>query len=106
MRLITVPAKAITLKAPKGGEQKDLAFSEFVTTCLDGYGEIKTPKQWRQSQKVVAALETMNGNLTLEDAEYDLLKAAVQSGGGYTAWAGRQLVDYAEAIEKAEEVKK
>jgi hypothetical protein len=106
MKLIKAPEKSIVVKHPTSNDEKkvekEISFTEFVTTCIDNYVEIKTPKQWRQAQKVVAAVEAMNGTLQLEDAEYELLKAAVEKGGSYAPFAGRQLVDFAEAVENAE----
>lgn len=104
MKLIVVPTEKVTLKL--GGERtKELSFAEFLTTALDAYAEIKTPKQWRQASKVLAAIEKANGNISLEDADYELIKSAVAAGGGFLPVAGRQLVPYADAVENAEEVK-
>lgn len=59
----------------------------------------------RQAQKVLAAIETGNGTITLEDAEYDLLKAACVKIL-YPFKISNHILPFYEAVEKAEDIKK
>ena len=61
-------------------------------------------KQIRQAIKIRATVETANEALTLEDADYELLNAAVSSCQWIPA-AARQLLPFFEAVESAKDVK-
>jgi hypothetical protein len=106
MKVIEVPA-AVTVK-PVGdgkGESKEIPFKEFVGVHIDTYAQAKTAKQFRQLAKIHDALEAANGTVTLEDADYELMKAALEEGK-YFPGISRQLITYYDAIDKAQDVKK
>ena len=98
MKIITVPEDV------KIGE-KSFSCKEVLLLQLDNYGEVKTISMVRQAQKVAEAIEKGNGTITLENAEYDLLKAACQKII-FLPGASRKLLPYFEAVESAQEVEK
>lgn len=97
MKIITVPEDI------KVGE-KAFSCKEVLMLQLDNYGEVKTISMVRQAQKVAEAIEKGNGTITLEDAEYDLLKAACQKIV-FLPGAARKLLPFYEAVESAQAVK-
>jgi hypothetical protein len=106
MKIIEVPA-TVTVKpiTTQKGEDKAIPFKEFLGLHLDAYGNIKTPKQVRQLGKLFDAIEAGNGTISIEDADYDLLKAALEEIK-YIPGVARQMVSYYDAVDKAQEVKK
>lgn len=106
MRIIKVPEKVV-IKDEKGApaEGLDIPFKKFLTDHIDNYGETKTVSQLRQAQKVIDKIEGGNGTISLEDAEFDILKNAC-SKIIYRPVLARQLFAYYDAVEQAEEVKK
>jgi len=110
MKIIEIPMDlAIKFKEPSTGEDisKPAKFSDWAENIVDFYGEAKTLKQVRQVQKIVDALHGANGTMQLEDAEYDLLKAAVENyPTKMPPFIVRQHMAFIDAIEKAQDVKK
>lgn len=106
MKIIDVP-KSVSVKPIAGGqgEPREISFKDFCTLHLDSYAEIKTPSQVRQAAKVFDALEAGGATLSLEDADYELLKAAA-AAVKYVPGVARQMVSYFDAIDKAQDVKK
>lgn len=106
MKIITVPGK-VAIKDEKGKELEgvEITFKMFLIRHIDGYVETKTVSQLRTAQKVIDAIEAGNGTITLEDEQYKILKAACEKVG-YPNGVGRQLLQYYDAVESAEEVKK
>lgn len=107
MKVIEVP-ETVSVKpigAQEKGEAKPISFKEFVSIHIDTYGQAKTPKQFRQLAKIHDALEASSGTMSVEDADYDLLKAALEEGK-YIPGISRQLVSYYDAVDKAQDVKK
>ena len=106
MKIVKVPADInATGIGVNGKEEKIFSFKEALTFHLDNYGEIKTISMTRQSQKVIDAIEAGNGTIVLEDADYDLLKAAC-SKVVYIPRVTRQLFAFYDAVDHPEEVKK
>lgn len=106
MRVIDVPGDVI----PKGimgkpTDEKPVSFKEWLMVHIDTYGGIKTPSQVRQAVKIVDAIEAGNGTISIEDAEFDILKASLQESK-YVPGVARQLVSFYDALDKAQEVKK
>lgn len=108
MKIIEVPAAIkVKLRTQDGDKETDGKFAEWATNVLDFYSEVKTVKQVRQVQKIADALEVANGTVSLEDADYDLLKAAVEAyPTKLPPFIVRQHLSFVDAIEKAQEVKK
>lgn len=104
MRVIEIPATVTLKPLGEGGKPEELSFKKWALLHIDHYAEVKTPGQIRQCAKIAAALEK-EGNTQLEDAEYELLKAAI-GAPKFTPGASRQLISYYDAIDGAQEVKK
>lgn len=102
MKIVTVP-QDITIKFGDG--EKVFTCKEVLLFQLDTYAEVKTLSMVRQAAKVAEAIEKGNGTISLEDADYDLLKAACQKIA-YVTKVSRQLIPFYEAVEKAEAVAK
>lgn len=102
MKIITVPAD-IPVKFADG--EKVFSCKEVLTAQLDTYAEIKTASMVRQAQKVLAAIEAGNGTITLEDADYELLKAACGKIL-YAFKVSNHILPFYEAVERAEDLKK
>jgi hypothetical protein len=102
LKIITVPAD-ITVKFADG--DKTYSLKEVLTTQLDMYAEIKSASMVRQAQKVLAAIETGTGTIALEDADYDLLKAACQKIL-YPFKVSKSILPFYEAVESAQPVTK
>lgn len=101
MKVITVPG-TVELKEVQGDP---ISFKKFLMTHLDAFEGIKTPSQVRQAAKIAGAIEDCNGSLSLEDAEYETLKSAVQSVK-YIPKISRQLIAYYDAFDRAESLSK
>lgn len=111
MKIIEVPA---TIKAKPFGTQAlvnrdvevpEMTFKDFLIIHLDSYSSVKSTKMVRQVNKIADAIEKSNGTISLEDADFDVLKAAVEEVKVVPGMA-RQLLSYYDAIEKAQDVKK
>ena len=109
MKIISIPAPLKIKVMERTGtlNQVETKFVEWATNIIDFYAEAKTLKQVRQVQKIVEALESSNGTVSIEDAEYELLKAAVEQYPTKLPPAiVRQHLSFVDAIEKADDVKK
>jgi len=84
---------------------KEIPFKEWLVTHMDSFEGVKTPSQVRQAAKIVDVIEKSNGEIAFEDADYEVMKAAIQKTP-YFPKIARQLVGYYDAFDKAEEVKK
>lgn len=104
MKIVDVPAPIAVKIGVKGEVVEDVDFKKFLVFHLDHHAEIKSLDQLRQVNKIVAAVEGGNGTIKLEDADYTLLKAALQNPKYHTA-VGRQLLPFYDAFDKAQEVK-
>lgn len=99
MKEIPVPA-AVEVKFGEGAT-KSVTFSEFLIDMTDGYGETKTPKQVRQMMKLQEKIEKANGAVCLEDAEFELLKAAIEWPRQLNMKVVKQLISFYAALETA-----
>ena len=103
MRLIKTPAD---VKVKVNEETSDLfTFKKVLIDQIDNYGETKTVSQLRQAAKIIDKIEAGNGTISLEDAEYEIVKAAC-SKIVYKPVLARQLLSYFDSVEAAEEVGK
>jgi hypothetical protein len=114
MKVIEIPETLkVTLRGLQGEQELEFPFFDFVTAALDNYAPLgKGVKQVRQAAKIAglieAAEEKCNGGaekcdraLALEDADFEVVKAAVNAHGWPPSTA-RQVLAYFEAVEKAE----
>lgn len=109
MKVIEIPKPlTLKLKTQTGEITQESKFPEWASNMVDFYGEgVKTIKQVRQVQKIVDALDASNGTVSLEDADYDLLKAALEAyPGKISPHVLRQHLPFIDAIEAAQDVKK
>ena len=109
MKIIEIPKPVtVTLKAKDGSDvHTEGVFCDWAVNIIDFYTEVKTLKQVRQVQVIVEALESANGSVSLENADYDLLKAAVENyPTKFPPTVIRQHLSFIDAIEKAQDVKK
>lgn len=106
MKIIDVPAD-VTPKGIMGrpSDEKPVSFKEWLMVHIDSYGGIKTPSQVRQAVKIVAAVEAGNGTISMEDAEFEVLKSSTQESK-YVPGVARQLTSFYDALDNAQEVKK
>lgn len=106
MRVVDIPG-AVKVDMPGLTEPKEVTFQEFVAGALDQYEEMgKGIKQVRQAVKLHTILDGINGekNVQFEDADFEVVKAAVEKAGMIPK-AARQMVAFYEAVEGAEQVK-
>ena len=104
MKEIKVPApvKVVLGKLQDGSDAKDtVAFTKFLVDMVDTYGETKTPKQLRQAMRLIDKIEKANGVLSLEDADFDLLKAAIEFPRQLNTKLARQLGSFYDALSEA-----
>lgn len=110
MKIIEVPGPIMvkTRRSPKDEDANELKFKDWAENVIDYYSEgVKTLKQVRQVQKIIDALGSANGTVSLEDAEYDLLKAAMEAyPTKLPPVIVRQQLPFIDAVEKAQDVKK
>lgn len=101
MKIVKVPEN---VKVKIGEESTDIfTFKKVLTDHIDSYGETKTVTQLRQASKIIDKIEAANDSLSLEDADYEILKAAC-SKIVYKPLVARQMLSYYDAVEKAESV--
>lgn len=106
MRIVTVPAPIkVALASRKDLDPTDISLKDFLTTHLDGYSAVKTPSQVRQVCKIMDAVEKGNGTMAFEDADFEVVKGAVQEGGKYVPGVARQLIAFYDALDNAETLK-
>lgn len=87
MKIITVPKPlekiSIVVLLPAGipGEKEiTLTFGQWLQTALDQYLPLgKGPKAQRQAAKIAESIEQANGAIRLEDADFEVVKAAVET---------------------------
>lgn len=103
MRVITVP-EAIVI------EGKSVDLKSFLVDALDAYVPAgKSVKMLRQVAKIVGVIDGSNGHISLEDADYDVVKASLHFEGDAGSWnprMGRRVLSFFDAVESAEVVKK
>lgn len=103
MRLIKPPGKVkVVMPTREGEREEEYTFARFVTDTLDVY-PAKTPKQIRQTIKILDAVNKNSENVSLEDTDYDILKDAAEHIA-FLPRAARQLLPFYDAIDQAEKV--
>lgn len=86
-------------------EDRSESFASFLTNAMDLYAPNgKGIKQIRQAVKIMGIVEQANGTLTLEDADYEVVKAAVESCAWKPQFA-RKALPFFEAVEAAKDAK-
>lgn len=98
---VPAPIKVKLGKLKDGSDfTEEITFKKFLTDVVDSYTEsAKLPKQIRQREKVIRVIEASNGHLQFEDADFELVKGAVEAGGvPYQPVISRQLVPYLDAL--------
>lgn len=114
MKIIDVPetVKVGKVESPLADQlPAEVTFKEFLRLHVDNYTQVKTPKQIRQVAKVYDAIENAKADekghetIVLEDADYEILKAAVDESK-YMPGLARQLLAFNEAVENPQTVKK
>lgn len=108
MRQIKIP-DVVTIELESGDSRSakfQVSFFKFMEVQLDGYGENekRTPVQMRQVNKVLDRVSAATDMLNLEDADFDLVKAACKVSQ-FVPRVGRKLLAFFDAIEAAQEVK-
>jgi len=104
VKVIDIPA-TIKTKPAGAAPEMEISFKDWLVKHLDVYQEIKTVSQIRQASKIVDAIEAANGTLALEDADFAVLKGAVEKPF-YVPGINRQLLPYYDAMDKAQDIKK
>ena len=108
MRIIDIPAAVPVMQHNPDGTnagKKDETFQHFLVGAIDthkefGHGITKV----RQGVKIHAAVMEANGVLRLEDADYDMLKAAVEGCPWMPRYA-RECITFFDALENAQQLK-
>lgn len=104
MKEIKVPAPVLVVLG-KQQDGKDITesvqFPKFLVDMVDTYGETKTPKQLRQAMRLIDKIEKAGEVLSLEDADFDLLKAAIEFPRQLNTKLARQLGSFYDALSEA-----
>jgi len=75
------------VKVPGPAGDRVVNFKEFLKESLDLYQPIgKSRKMMRQANKIEDAIDAGNGTIKLEDADYDVLKAALHVDDDTADW--------------------
>jgi hypothetical protein len=110
MKIIEVPQPLkLTLQDRAGNDlEEEVTFTTFLSNAIDFYSEgVKTIKQLHQVQSIVDAVEKATDTITLEDAEYELLKSAIDVyPSKLMPKVGRQYLPFFDAFDKIQSVKK
>ena len=105
MKIIEIPATLTVKSIGPDPKPETISFKTWALLHIDLYAEAKTVGQIRQLAKIATALETDGTSFQLEDAEYELLKAAT-GVPKYVPGVSRQMIPYYDALDKAQDVKK
>jgi hypothetical protein len=105
MKVIEIPVSVVLKPWNEQMKAEEMSFKKWALLHIDTYSEVKAPGQIRQCFKIASAMESAGSTVQLEDADYDLLKAAC-SQPKLMPGASRQLVAYFDAIDAAQDVKK
>ena len=114
MKSITIPptpggatVRLVQVKPQQTGDpvvverSLSISWSEWAQLALDGYAPLgRGLKQIRQAVKLAERISASNGILELEDADFDVVKAAVDAFE-WSPGSARKLVAYYEVIESA-----
>lgn len=99
MKIIDIPADVTVEFSPE--QKKAITFKEYLITHLDSYVEIKTVSQVRQAAKIVDTIEKADKTISLEDADFEVLKGAT-SKMVFIPRVSRQLLTYLDALDKVQ----
>lgn len=87
------------------GVDAKLSFKEFLTAALNQYEPFgQGISNMRQAAKIFDLVDSMNGTLALEDADFKVVEAAAEKAK-FNPAVGRYLVGFHEAISKSQDVK-
>lgn len=105
MRVIDCPSPA-KIKAFEGDAERELKFMDFLLSAIDVHQEFGMGLPTiRQGVKLANAVEAMNGTLTLENADFDALKRAVDGCKWKVPIArGAEKGGFFAAFEKAQDI--
>lgn len=106
MKLLQIPKPiTITYSAPSGERSEEVTFQKFLSLHLDAL----EPKTWAQIRIVEAISRTVEKadgtHISLEDAQYDVLKDAIEKPRYLMPFA-KKMLSFADSVENPEEVKK
>jgi len=102
MKSITIP-DPVTIPAKTGRAEATVSFYQFVEHAIDQFPEFQKPvSSLYQAGKILNAVETANGSVMLEGADYTKLKKAVDARAQIPSIARYEKPFY-EAIDNAEE---
>lgn len=110
MKLIEVqPDVTFEVAQPNGMKApQTFKFKDFLVEALDIYAPIgKSLRMMRQANRIVDVIETSNGHLALEDADYAVLRGALHlddEAGAFNPIL-RRLEPFFAAVESAEDTK-
>ena len=111
MKVLDIPATVPVSKVRgRGGVEVELhhSFVQFLTISMEAHEPCgKGAKNIRQYDKVMTILEAVTPETTVlqfEDADLDLVKAAVEAFPWIPS-ASRAMLSYYDAMEKAQDVK-
>lgn len=113
MKVIDVPEPVkykLVLRNPNNEleeVERTLTFPEFLTGAFEGYEKFaKGPAMARQFNKLMDVVESIEGkSLAFEDADFLVVKAAVDSATWVHAKINRAAIPFYAAVDKAEDVK-
>jgi hypothetical protein len=86
---------------------KEISFLAFLSDACDSYKPFASgPKQARQYDKIMNVIESINGenSVRFEDADFNILKAAIEEAQWVTPGINRAYIPFYDAIEKAQDV--
>lgn len=100
MKIVEVPGDIVVhLRSGTGQIEDRVAFKRFLVHQMDSFEGITTREQVRQADKIVKLIESSNGSISFEDADYSLVNDACAQ----LRWvpeAKRQLIPFLDALEK------
>lgn len=100
MKVVDVPGDiVIQLRTATGKMEERTPFKKFLVHQLDTFDGVKTREQVRQADKIVKLIESSNGSISFEDADYALVNDACAELR-WMAEAKRQLIPFLDALEK------
>jgi len=83
------------------GASSEIDFKEFLLLCMDQHEPFgKGFAGIRQAHKIALAIESANGEIEMEDADYQALRSAVE-GAKLNPAVARQLLSFYDEVEAA-----
>jgi hypothetical protein len=97
MKTIKIPAPVV-VPSISGETGEPISFSAFLFVAIDQHNPFgKGIQGIRQANKIAAAIESANGELVLEDADFAALKQAVETAQ-FNPRVARHVVAFFEAF--------